>query len=251
MKINIMLMTTAGLAALSPIAGAGACGHGEYEKLRVPSPVPVGTPGAPGAAGPPSVPAPDVFDVKWKTDKSQVAPGESIAITFSIKNVWDGPIGFTNYPATATFSQADIEDGDAIHVGLKRDGGVPDTLEPDEELTLVANVTSDMSAGLRPGRYYGLLEVSYVTNPGEREKREAGMGFGSSILFVVTPPEGALDKTLTLKQVRETNGLALTLERIDFSPEQTIIIVLDAPLSETSGHSPSISAAGYASSTAM
>ena len=87
----------------------------------------------------------------------------------------------------ATFRRADVDDGDTIHVELRCDEDAPVTLETGEELSFIANISSDMSAGLRPGAYVGYLEVKFVTNPGAPEKHEGGMGFGSGILFVITP----------------------------------------------------------------
>ena len=52
------------------------------------------------------------------------------------------------------------------------------------------------------------------------------MGFGSGTLFVVTPPEGALDTTITLRQTREDNGFQLTLDGIHFSPALSTAVVL-------------------------
>ncbi|MCY4654390.1 MAG: hypothetical protein OXC95_14645 [Dehalococcoidia bacterium] len=201
--------------------------------------------------GPPSVPAPDYFSTTWQTDKRQIAPGETIAITISMASVWDERIDFTNFPPVTALTLLYMEDGDEqVQVGLEWSGVASGVLEPDEEIIAIAPITSDMSAGLQPGRYYGFLDgVSIIAGPADPENHRTVLGFSSAILFVVTPPEGALDKTLTLKQMRETNGVTLTLERIDFSPEQTTIIILDSPLSEIYGQSPYVPSVRHASST--
>ena len=74
------------------------------------------------------------------------------------------------------------------------------------------------------------MDVSFVTEREDSERREAGMGFGSGTLFVVTPPEGSLATTMTLRQVREDGGVQLTLDSIHFSPALSTTMVL-APLS--------------------
>ena len=158
-------------------------------QIASPSGFPPGfsAPGAVNVPGPKSTSPPEMLGTVWKADKWLIAPGEALVITFTVENVWDRRIGFTVLPSTATFRRADVDDGDTIHVELRCDEDVPVTLETGEEMTFIANITSDMSAGLRPGRYYGFTEVSFVTSPEDPEKHETGMGFGSGILFVITP----------------------------------------------------------------
>ena len=147
----------------------------------------VAAPGAVNVWGPRSTSPPDILDPVWNADKRLIVPGEPVVVTFAVKNVWDSRIGFAVFPSTATIRRADTDDGDAIHVELRCDEDVPATLETGEELTFIANITSEMSAGLRPGAYVGFLDLKFVTNPGAPEKHEVGMGSGSGLLFAVTP----------------------------------------------------------------
>ena len=114
---------------------------------------------------------------------------------------------------------------------LKRTGGASTTLEPGEEFTAVADITSDMSAGLPPGIYGIRLDMSIERGP-ERRGSRLGFSMGS---FVVIPPEGALDTTVIVDRAREANGVRVTLERLDFSPEQSTVTVFAASLSNGQG----------------
>ena len=60
------------------------------------------------------------------------------------------------------------------------------------------------------------------------------MGIGSGILFVVVPPEGALDTTVIVRQVREANGAKITLETMRFTAEESTIVALAAPVADGS-----------------
>ena len=103
-------------------------------------------------------------------------------------------------------------------------------MDPGDELSAFAVISRELSADLEHGGYYLGMDVSFVTEREDSERREAGMGFGSGTLFVVTPPEGALATTMTLRQVREDGGVQLTLDSIHFSPALSTTMVL-APLS--------------------
>ena len=155
--------------------------------------------------GPPSIPAPDYFSTAWQTDKRQIAPGDTIAITFSMESIWDEPLEFTNLPSSATLNLHDNDSDEQVQVRLEWSGVASGILEPGEEITAIARIASDMSAGLQPGRYYGFLDdVSFVRGSADRGQRKAVLGFSSGVLFVVSPSEGALEKPLPMKQVRET-----------------------------------------------
>ena len=195
-------------------------------------PGPLGPRSQPGNPGPPGVPAPIIFEPVWKADKSQIAPGESITITLTLQNAWDRRIELTSLPTTAILNQIDTGAEEPIELELKSNEDISSSLklEPGEELTAVANVTPGMSAGLPLGRYALLVEVGLVHDRDSPELGESRLGFGSGILFVVLPPEGALDTTVVVGQVREANGSKITLERIHFTPEVSTIVVLASPL---------------------
>ena len=205
-------------------------GHAPYPSRAIPGAP--GDPGRPGDSGvvgrpgEPGGPAPIYFERVWRIDKSLVLPGEPIAMTLALKNIWDKPIEFTDFPETVTLSRIDIGGEAPIQLRLERREGVTNTLEPGEELTAVVNITSVMSAGFQPGRYGvwtgGISFDRDLDNPGERRTT---VGFGGPD-FVVTPPEGALDTTVVVGEAREVDGTRLTLERIHFSPERTTVVVL-------------------------
>ena len=183
-----------------------------------------GVPGSPGPAAGPGIPAPAIFEQVWKTDKSLILPGETVAIELALRNVWDKPIEIIEFPETVTLSRNDIADWDPIQLTLERSEGVTNVLEPGEELTSAVNITSAISAGLEPGRYDIRLDgVRY-----ERDRDTPGASRMSGLRgpsFVVAPPEGALDTTVIVGETQEAVGARLTLERIHFSPERSTVAV--------------------------
>ena len=158
-----------------------------------------------------------------------------------LKNVWSHRIEITDFPAAASLNLLGTDSEEPIPVQMTRSDGASVTLDPGDELTAVTVISPELSADLEPGGYYLRADVSFVTEREDSERREAGMGFASSIIFVVTPPGGVLDTTITLRQVREDGGFQLTLDSIHFSPALSTAVVLapsPAGPSEVTGSRP-------------
>ncbi len=193
-----------------------------------------GPPGRPGPSGvrgvqgPPSMPAPRILEDDWKVDKSLITPGEPIMISLTLKNVWDKTIEIRELPVTTPLTNVDRAGDEPVLLEWEGGRGVPHYMEPGDELTLVANMPSSVSAGLQPGRHHLRFDLRFAKEPGNPDRGETGIGFGGG-RFVVVPPEGALDKTVIVGEAQEANGTRITLERIRFSPEESTIEVL-APL---------------------
>lgn len=191
--------------------------------------------------GPRAIPAPRYFAQSWMADKNLITPGEPVTITLTLKNTWDKRIEFKNFPKTVALNQVDTRSEEAVPVALVSNGVIPGLIEPGEEVTVVANVTSDVTAGLQSGRYNARFEIRFAYTPGKPEMGEVGLGLNSPILFVVLPPEGALDTTVQVGEVREVNGVRITLDTIHFTPEKTTILALAAlPAAEPAGPAPVI-----------
>ena len=210
-------------------------GHDSYGPPAIPgyagdpgspgSPGHPGREGIPGTPGVPGRPAPRYLDDVWDIDKSLILPGEPVAITLALRNVWDEQIEFIDLPETVTLWRIDIGGEDSIQLRLERGEGAKNVLEPGEELTVVIKITSDMSASLEPGKYG--IRVDNVRVDRDRDNPEEGqstLGIGGPA-FVVTPPEGALDATVSVGETQEAGGARLTLERIHFSPERSTVVV--------------------------
>ena len=60
------------------------------------------------------------------------------------------------------------------------------------------------------------------------------LGLNSDILFVVIPPEGALERTVVVSQTKDGNGARITLQSIHFTPKETIIVALAVSLDNES-----------------
>ena len=178
--------------------------------------------------GPRSMPAPRVLEDVWKVDKSLITPGDPITIALTLKNVWDKSIEIRELPSTTPLTNVDRAGDEPVLLEWEDGEAIPRSMEPGDELTLVANMSSAVSAGLPPGRYGLRVQVAVVHAPGSPEAGESKLGFGGG-RFVVIPPEGALDRTVIVDQVREANGTKITLEKIHFTPEESTIVVLAPP----------------------
>ena len=191
--------------------------------------------------GPRSMPAPRVLEDVWKVDKSLITPGDPITIALTLKNVWDKSIEIRELPSTTPLTNVDRAGDEPVLLEWEDGEAIPRSMEPGDELTLVANMSSAVSAGLPPGRYGLRVQVAVVHAPGSPEAGESKLGFGGG-RFVVIPPEGALDRTVIVDQVREASGTKITLEKIHFTPEESTIVVLAPPPPGESAEAQSITA---------
>ena len=101
----------------------------------------------------PARPAPTIYEQVWKADRSLITPGEPITVTLDLKNVWDKPIVFSEFPTTMTLTQVDKRIEESIPLKLQSGEETPGRMEPGEELVVMATVPPNVSAGLQPGRY--------------------------------------------------------------------------------------------------
>ncbi len=190
-----------------------------------------------GQPGPESTvrggPAPRIFEIGWTTDKGSIAPGEPVTIRLELENVWNGAVEFGEFPASMTLTHVDTRTETSVPIELDSGKVTPGRLEQGETLAVVASVATRVSAGLRPGRYRvkGFQFLYTRQGPGSGQTRT---NLGSEALFVVTPQEGALDRTLVVGQERVADGARITLEEIHFTPERTTVSVFAAPLTQSS-----------------
>ena len=154
--------------------------------------------------------------------------GETVTITLELSNVWDKPVEFNEFPTAMTLTHVDTRVETSVPLELESGQGTPGPLGPGESLIVVADVSSNLSAGLLSGRYRVRgFQFTYTRGgPGFGPTRS---NMGSDPLFVVIPQEGVLDKVLTVGQTREAGGARITLERIHFTPEQTTVSVFAVP----------------------
>ncbi len=181
-----------------------------------------------------SRPAPIVFELGWEADKSLIAPGEPVTVTLDFKNVWDRPVVFSDFPTTMTLTDVDKRIEEPVPLRLQSGRGVTGRMEPGEELVVMVTVSPSVSAGLQPGRYsleIHRLEIRFqiAHTPGIPEMGQKRLGLGSGILFVVFPPEGALERSVVVGQALEGSGARVTLDSLHFSPEETRIVALAEP----------------------
>ena len=185
-----------------------------------------GTLGESGVAhlGLPGGPAPKYIDADREATKRVIVPGESTAINFTLTNILDTRLEVT-VQNTATLKENNWREEEAIPVTLSSFGESYIFLEPGEELTGVVNITPEISANLEPGNY--TVQADVEIRPPEKSE-SSHIGFFSG--FVVIPPEGVLNATMAMQQLREAHGTGITLEKINFSSEKTTFEVLAAPL---------------------
>ncbi len=187
-------------------------------------------------------PAPRIFEIGWATDKGSIAPGEPVTIRLELKNVWNGPVEFDEFPTSMTLTHVDTRTETSVPIELESGEVTPDRLEQGKALVVVASVPTRVSAALQAGRYRVKgFQFSYTrSGPGSGQTRT---NLGSEALFVVTPPEGALDRTLVVGQERVAGGARITLDKIHFTPEGTTVSVFAAALTQ-SATSPQPAVAG-------
>ena len=188
-------------------------------------------------------PPPRIFEVVWAADKDSIAPGEPVTITLELKSVWDKPVEFNEFPTAMTLTHVDTRVETSVPLELESGENTPGPLEPGEVLTVVVVVSPSVSAGLQSGRYRvrGFQFSYFRGGPGFGPTRT---NMGSETLFVVVPPEGALDKVLTVGQARVAGGARITLERVIFTPEQTTVSVFAVPqIRSTSPPQPAVAGA--------
>ena len=150
-------------------------------------------------------PPPLVFEIVWSADKDSIAPGEPVTITLELKNVWDKTVEFNEFPTAMTLTHVDTRVETSVPLELESGQRTPDPLGPGESLIVVADVSSNLSAGLHSGRYRvrGFQFSYFRGGPGFGPTRS---NMGSDPLFVVIPQGGVLDKVLTVGQTREASG---------------------------------------------
>jgi hypothetical protein len=171
---------------------------------------------------PSAMPLAPYFDQAWEANKVLIAPGEQVAITLRLKNFRSERIEFTGF-SPLTLKNIDIHSDEGTPIEWLESGEIPTSIEPGEEIVLIANVSSDITASLQSGRYNAGIEISFYHTTGKPDMGEVRMGLNSEILFVVQPSEGALDLSVQPGEVREANGASIRLETIHFTPEKTTI----------------------------
>ncbi len=182
----------------------------------------------------PGLPAPIILGQGWTADKSLIAPGEPVTVTLRLKNVWDRPVVFSDFPTTMTLTDVDKRIEEPVPLKLQSGGGSPGRMEPGEELVVMATVSPSVSAGLQPGRYSLVIRLQFSHTPSRPEWGQTRSALGSDILFVVIPPEGALERSVVVGQTLEGNGARITLDSVHFTPEETRIVALAEPLANGS-----------------
>ncbi len=221
------LFATAGTLVLAVMAvGASLWITAPWEATPPPEPSP--TQARPG------LPAPRIFGQEWKADKGLIVPGDPVTVTLGLKNVWDKPAVFSDFPTTMTLTDVDKRIEEPVPLRLQSGGGAPDRMEPGEELVVMATVSPSVSTGLQPGRYSLGIRFQIAHTPGIPEFGQKRLGLGSDILFVVIPPEGALERSVVVGQTLEGSGARITLDSVHFSPEESRIVALAEPLTNGS-----------------
>ena len=212
-----------------------------FQPQPTPTPQPGATPIATSPAHAPAPeqtvrggPAPRIFEIEWDADKGSIAPGDPVTIRLRLKNVWGKPVEFNEFPSSMTLIHVDTRTETSVPIELESGEETPGSLATGEALVVIASVPSRVSEGLHSGRHRVTRFLFTYTRggPGSGQTRTH---LSSEALFVVTPPEGALDRTLVVGHEREAGGARITLEEIHFTPERTTVSVFAAPLTQSTG----------------
>ncbi|MBI2918658.1 MAG: hypothetical protein HYY01_11810 [Chloroflexi bacterium] len=181
--------------------------------------------GSPGATTPPTTPAPmprlaDAMPVRIGRQSARefYTPGDAIDLTLTVTNVSNASVDIQAFPENVTLYPADTPRAEEVVVAS---GGGPRRLAPGESAILNLTVPGEVSATLPLGRY--------TVNVGVRFTDGTGAGAGGGIIFVLLPPQGALEKTVVVNEVREAEGVRITLRQIEFTQRQTRIVSIAVP----------------------
>ena len=186
---------------------------------------PTPTPRPPGPAPVPptplSRPAPRTYETTTGTDKPFYAAGETIVVSVSITNVSVKPLELRNFPGKLTLDLLGTPEDEAFAVETTTRSA---RLEPGQGTSARIEVPGALSATLARGRYAAHLGDIYIVTEGG----ESGIGLGAGI-FTILPPQGALQETITLNEMRESQGVRITLHTIEARPEMAILVAVAVP----------------------
>lgn len=179
-----------------------------------PSPVDSPHSGPSRAAGAPGAPAPRLLSAQWP-DKGRYLPGEPIALTVTLNNPSSETQQIADFPGSILLYLLDDPNNNSVTVAS---GKELRSLAPNEEATVRIDVPGEVTRTLQPGRY--LIHVEVRLTNGTR------LGLNSGPIITILFPQGALEKTVMVGEVREASGVRITLESIQFTPEGTTIVAL-------------------------
>jgi len=219
----------------SPVAGQDMSPVGPYPTPRpgtTPIPMPPTTPTPrPGAAPVPATPPPappmaipgprrEPWRATAKTDKLIYAPGETIVVSITGANGFE-PLELRDFPGVVSLELIDTPSLDAVPVEVVTR---VERLLPGQELKAELTIPGTLTASVLAGRYLVQGEITAVLGGGGAVR----VGYASN-LFTILPPQGALQKTITLNEVRESQGIKITLKSIEAAQEKTTIVTVAVP----------------------
>lgn len=153
----------------------------------------------------------------WAEADSYVQ-GQPFVLTVRLQNVTDEVLALERFPEEVALDAVDTPVDERIVITPPRR---PVSLEPGEEIAVRIDLPASRSWTMLPGRYTARVAVRF------NDGRE--LVYGAGALFILLPAQGALEKTITLEQTREVNGVAITLKRIEFTRKQTTVVALAVP----------------------
>ena len=187
-----------------------------------------------GVTGVTGRPARQYLDMKWSTEKSSYVPGESITVELNLTNIQARPIKFSEISTTPLLDNVDTPTNEMIPLTLAFADGIPELIQPLEELVLPIKLSSAITSPLPTGRYTVHLDLSFSELFDSPEPSgETTLGLNSGTLFVIAPPEGALVKTVQVGEARQATGITMTLVSLSFAAEETkIVMTTKLPVSD-------------------
>ncbi len=181
------------------------------------------TPPAPTIPAPPPHPGPTItVEVSATTEKDSYLPGEAVNIRLSFRNVTAKPFLVDPFPPEVRMMRASPYDEPVriFSAGVNRK-----SLNPGEvaDYSVAWDQLDNQGQPIHYGYYY--LQLGYVRSEGGGTMT---LWFTGKRLLIL-PANGAIEKTITVNQSKTTNGITVTLERIELTGSGMNIYAFTVP----------------------
>ena len=211
------------------VAGGVILGTGILSKPPIPAPTtPYEEP--PPIIGPAGL-IPLALQLEITPAKADHLTGEDIKLGFKFKNIVSEPVIITPFPPTIGVAPLRMDDRKDWKEQVIRSfpaGPGELSLQPGEtaKYTLIWDQKDDNEQQVIPG-WYGIWgEVkTRVADEGIYTQCRSGR-FGE---VLIQYPQGAMEKDIELNQSQTVNGITITLERVELSPEGAMFYAFTTP----------------------
>ena len=238
-------MATASVAAVAVAAVAGGISLTVLKPWQDEAPAAdmrlFGPPGAQGprsVPGPVGMPTPRYFESDWSVASPSYLPGDAVTVQLKLTNSWDRPVSLDGALPPSVLNFVDSPEPDELSLGRTVLSDDRRQIEPGKEVTLSILIGPEITSTLPIGRFSLYQEVRFIRGDSDDPLSTTTLVLNSGPLFVIVPPEGALEKAVQVNQSQQSGDVIMNLESVNFSALETKIVVTasfpDAWLTEES-----------------